>query len=261
MSLYVLPENQKLIWDTVNKIPEFQHFGKDSPKQKEMWFKNVIQMFYEENKTKTINKQTLPNLNKETLAYMIKQLKEQPPQYIEKPLQYADSYSIGAVYNSPFKSVNSLSSDSERKMASRDYIAEQKQLEINQQFLNRQQEYEIKQPAPQEIDFRETKYDEPIEDMEYLIQQHMKQRELDMRPYDVPPIPITQTDAPMSSLEVIEINEDIEQTNSPKKTVQWSDQNDMPLQIQELKNELIEMKTMMSTIYDELILLKKLFAE
>ena len=63
MSLYILPENQKLIWESLNVIPSFQNFGQNNPGEKEEWFRDIIHQFYESNKFKLLSVQELQQLN------------------------------------------------------------------------------------------------------------------------------------------------------------------------------------------------------
>ena len=75
MSLFILPENQKLIWNTINKVPSFQKMGENMSDNRELWFKDIIQQVYDNNKTKNLSVQELRQLNKETISTMISQLK------------------------------------------------------------------------------------------------------------------------------------------------------------------------------------------
>ena len=43
MALFILQENQKLIWDTMNKVPQFHLLDASIPGGKERWFKDLIQ--------------------------------------------------------------------------------------------------------------------------------------------------------------------------------------------------------------------------
>jgi hypothetical protein len=181
MSLYIHEENQKLIWDSMNKIPQFQQFEGE----RENWFRSIIEQFYEHNKFKLLSVQELQQLNRDTVLYMIKDLKE---------LQKRDSFQPS---HSPFMSFSeptSISQSSpqvikfpsgnlEGKAVTRDYMMEQKQEELNKQFSTRQQEYGemLKYGPTSEVDFRATGGDDkPIENMEELMQQHLKQREYEL---------------------------------------------------------------------------------
>ena len=75
MSLYVLPENQELIWKTISKVPQFQQMN-NTQNEKHIWFRNVIQMFHEKT-SPNIDVNQLRQLNKETIQFMMKDLKNQ----------------------------------------------------------------------------------------------------------------------------------------------------------------------------------------
>ena len=76
MSLYILPENQKLIWGNLSTIPSFHTLDQNNTIKKEDWFREIIYNFYESNKFKLLSVQELQQLNRDTLFYMIKNLKE-----------------------------------------------------------------------------------------------------------------------------------------------------------------------------------------
>jgi hypothetical protein len=74
MSSFVSPENQKLLWNTINKIDIFH--TNISKNEQVVWFKYIIGMFYEKYKNTRPGVKELSLLNKETIRYMISNLKE-----------------------------------------------------------------------------------------------------------------------------------------------------------------------------------------
>lgn len=170
MSLYIHQENQKLLWDSIHQYPLFQEFNNQDPQVKEQWFRSVIEKFYDNNRFKILSIKEVQQLNRETILYMIEALKQnaqRTPNVTHSPTT-TTSYS-----NLPF----------ETKDASRDAIMERKQNEIQSNFTLRQQEYSsMLQNGPSfEIDFSEKPQDDgPIENMENLMQNVMKQREYDL---------------------------------------------------------------------------------
>jgi len=181
MSLYIHEENQKLIWDSMNKIPQFQQFEGE----REQWFRSIIEQFYEHNKFKLLSVQELQQLNRDTVSYMMKDLKE-----LQKRDTFQPSHSPFIGFSEPTpvaqnsqQVINFPSGNMEGKAVTRDYMLEQKQEELNKQFSTRQQEYGemLKRGPTQEVDFRATAgEDKPIENMEELMQQHLKQREYEL---------------------------------------------------------------------------------
>lgn len=170
MSLYIHQENQKLLWDSIHQYPLFQNFSHQNPQIKEQWFRNIIEKFYEHNRFKSLTIKEVQQLNRETILYMIEDLKQTS----------APNVNYNAIDQSPM-SYSSL--PMENKDASRDAIMERKQNEIQSKFTLRQQEYSsMLQNGPSfEIDFTEKSQDDsPIENMENLMQNVMKQREYDL---------------------------------------------------------------------------------
>lgn len=70
MSLYIHPENQRVLWTTINKAKGFAE-KQDAYE----WFKQTIAHFYHLNSTRVLDRNDLLQLNKETIEYMIQQLK------------------------------------------------------------------------------------------------------------------------------------------------------------------------------------------
>lgn len=73
MSLYIHPENQRVLWTTINKAKGFA----EKPDADER-FKQTIAHFYHQNSTRVLNRNDLLQLNKETIEYMIQQMKQVP---------------------------------------------------------------------------------------------------------------------------------------------------------------------------------------
>ena len=70
MSLYIHPENQRVLWTTINKANGFQE-----KRDADQWFKQVIAHFYSQNSHRVLGRDDLLKLNRETIEYMIQQLK------------------------------------------------------------------------------------------------------------------------------------------------------------------------------------------
>ncbi len=225
MNLYTLPENQKLIWSTIMKVPNFQHMVKNDPNESEHWFRDIIQMYYTKNKGNIIDKTALRVLNKETIGYMLSSLKQKgPPQPV--------SFDSGST---PFQ--NNFSSLQTNTNETRGYILEQKQEQLNGQFQMRQNDYSslFDKPKVQEIDFREnSEEDKPIENMEELMKRQMAERE-----YDVQNI--------AKQLEKSKESKEVEKVIDSKQT-QKLDKNDvfmaeMREKMEELQKQITELKS------------------
>jgi len=70
MSLYIHPENQRVLWTTINKANGFSEKC-----DADAWFKQVISHFYHQNSHRVLGRDDLLKLNKETIEYMIQQLR------------------------------------------------------------------------------------------------------------------------------------------------------------------------------------------
>lgn len=209
MSLYILPENQKLIWNNLNNLPLFQNFNEYTSIKKDEWFREIIHKFYESNKFKLLSVQELQQLNRDTIIYMLQKIKEiVAMKSVVHPISSSfiggGQSLLGDSFTNSFTTINPSanlapinqqnkppviqfpSNSVEQKAVTRDYILEQKHEELNKEFSNRQKDYgEMLKRGPQhEINFREIKADEPINNMEELIKQHMAQRDAEMKVYD-----------------------------------------------------------------------------
>ena len=72
MALYVNPENQKLLWNIINKHPKINEYFANKPiANKHHWFQTCIEYIYENIKYENLTIETLQLYNKETLKYMI----------------------------------------------------------------------------------------------------------------------------------------------------------------------------------------------
>lgn len=229
MSLYILPENQKLIWDSMSVLPQFQRFSNEFPGKQEEWFRDIIQKFYESNKFKLLSVHELQQLNRDTVGYMMSELKELSFPSVAQP--NTKTYSFDAMaQNEGYTSFNTQGNsapfatkfpESPLKSVTRDFIAEKKQEELNRVFSERQKEYDVmnvKKPA-HEVDFRMSIDEPPIENMDELIRHHMELRENSLKEYP------KQNTRIIEDLGIIDL--DSQKPNYPredpiKKNVRWS---------------------------------------
>lgn len=185
MSLYIHQENQKLLWESMQQIPMFQDYGKNDEGKKEVWFRAIIEQFYESNKFKLLNMDELQQLNRDTVAYMIGDLKKQITQESQSSYQgYSGSFSDMSPLNEPKQLMPYTSLPPENRDVTRDAILEKKQDQLNSQFSVLQQEYGnmLKSGPDREIDFSANNgEDTPIENIEKLMEDTIKQREYDLK--------------------------------------------------------------------------------
>jgi len=220
MANYINHTNQTLLWNTVNKLPDFQ---KLSPPKKDFEFKKTIENIYN---TSCRNKQfltlqELQQLNRETILAFVRTENSEKTrtENSEKPPLYPQ------IQPQP---------QSQRP------LYETKQEQSQRQFEERQNIYKQMNSKPElpspEI-FKDKIEDTAIENMDALIQQYQKQREMEFQQYTPPPPPVSvsnQTSVSNKpkpkirildnnvSLNSIDIDIDIEEANINKKNVSWS---------------------------------------
>lgn len=249
MSLYLLPENQTLIWNTISKVSHFQK--KDN---KEQWFRGVIQQFYDNTKP-SINVQELRLLNKETIHYMVKELKNN----YEQPMEY-NNFSTNSFFPN-----NSLDTNNTQ---TRDYLIEQKQNKINSHFENRQQEYGtmLQKPQVSEIDFAEKKDDDiPLENIDNLLQKQLKEREYEIQPIQTNTPKELESQSPKKIITTeensnapINLNvQNLEELEKTPKQVSWAPEIEQGISIEEFQQFKKQMQDFMENMKDEIILLKE----
>jgi hypothetical protein len=180
MPQYLHIENQRILWNAISMNTDFDKCNIN----KRDWFEMILSNFNDKCKTPDINKHELMQLNRETIDYMVQDLK-----------------SINAVKQVKQDDFQSYSSDSnfskdsflikEPSFSKDSFLIPQTIQEKNirsenldQKYASVQDEYKALnfRPIPQEIDFRYKDKDEPIMDMENLLQRHMKDRELTYPP-------------------------------------------------------------------------------
>jgi hypothetical protein len=154
MTLFIQPLNQNLLWNIINKYPYFQ---KLPIHLQEPWFKNCIGVLYEKNKYTILTKETLFILNYETLQYMKNQLKEH--------------FEAGSGEQLPDFTIQ----ETKRKERG-------SHVKFADEFIERQNLYKdmIKTEIPPEPNFKENVEDTAIENMDELLEKHLKERELDL---------------------------------------------------------------------------------
>ena len=140
MALYVVKENQELLWNVINNNTFVkQYFAKVGPERKHTWFKNIIENFYEQNKNNQLTVPDLHKINRSTIAYMIENIRMQDSQNVPFYNDQINSrLQTNGIYTPPV-------------------IPNNKQEQYASQFDQRQQEYQqmVEKKTPPEIDFSE----------------------------------------------------------------------------------------------------------
>ena len=211
MSLFVHPDNQSILWESLHQRSEIQHIPTH---ERSTWFKYHIQSVYEKiprNRFEhPLTTAQLNELNKYAFETMLQDLvREQkaahpspsPPfapsqerGFFERPLEHRNvspRFSPGNLSDPTFHSGPSLDMREGNDIESR--------------FLQKQQEMDsmLNVQPPKQIDFTMTELDGPISNMDELLQKQMKEREYDLASFPpppppplVPPVPLAPTSPP-----------------------------------------------------------------
>jgi len=156
MTSFISSKNQEMLWKTIQKNPLFGQVL--TPEHQPLWFREIIGNFYRDNKKELSNVELL-ELNKNTLRYMVHNLKEKLGKQ------------NGNVFDNP---INEPINDR----------IEPKSSSYQNEFEKLQNDYNTmhKRVVPREPNFKEEINDEKISNMDELIQQQLKERELDVIP-------------------------------------------------------------------------------
>jgi hypothetical protein len=266
MSLYVVPENQELLWNVISKNVYIQDFfAPYNPEKKNEWFKSIIRTFYERYKLQKLTVADLNAVNKETITYMIQNVREQISQPVAKttaPTQATPSYQPANSYAIPTPPI----------------VPDTRQDIYAKEFEQRQQEYANlnKKVAPANVNFTEKADDGVIQNMDELVKQQMQQRAYEMSLIPPPVNKISQAASvpmPMQTLantfvqntppklqidaaSNIEIS--IEEISSPsnKKTVTWK--TDEP-DVNRVDAEIVVLRESVNNMTQEFAQLKQLY--
>lgn len=233
MALYVVKENQELLWNVINNNAFVQqYFTKVGPEKKHEWFRNIIENFYEQNKHNQLTVSDLHNINRSTIAYMIENIRLQESQNIPS---YNDPntsrFQANGIYTPPV-------------------IPDNRQQQYASEFDHRQKEYQqmIEKKPPAEIDFSEkNNKDTAISNMDELMKQHIQEREKELQIYKPESLSnnIQIDNSANIQIEVEEINTQIndDDIKKNKKTVSWSNEVEketIHIDYKEKYDELIE---------------------
>lgn len=229
MSLFVHPENQKIIWNIINGNPYIIRYFESKPQQaKEEWFRKSIEDFYTRIQGKEIDPNELNILNKEVLTSMIQSVHLQNPQYTAH--NSSTPVNTAPPQQPRHEPVNTIppqqpAPDPINMMTYANTIntptivKDSKEDIFNKQFQMRQQEYDtmLQRKTPQEIDFRETSKDEN-KDINELLERERREREELMKPVQqTNKLNIDTDNSNNIQLEAVELQEPKE-----KKSVSWN---------------------------------------
>ena len=157
MTLFISNENQNLLYEMIHKTSGFETMF-SSIDEKNRWFREIIEGFYKQIPQKHIDRETLKQMNREVLTYMVNSLKSRTPVQTQKPITILKR---------------------EQPLQPKEYTS----------F------FDI--PKPQTIDFSEKIEDTIITNMDELIEEQKKMRERELQEY-APPPPVQQPSQSLS---------------------------------------------------------------
>jgi hypothetical protein len=226
---YIHPENQKLLWNTIQKTPIFNNLGS----RQTQWFKSVIQHFYEEYPNAKVIKtqQELQSINRATISFMVNSLKE-----MFQPKQTATPSSETSYGNTGLPSTTG---------------SNERMTYYNDQFNNLQKEYESMnaKPLPPTNNIVDEKIsDEAITNMDELIRQQIEQRELEMKMYGQGPIVQPPKRVNINGEIPIDLGKN-ENKEKSKKSVSWNTEEN---EFEELKKMVFDLMETIQTMKQRL---------
>ncbi len=178
-SKFIATDNQTLLWKTINKS---QLFNELPPIERSGWFKSVIGHIYFERNSYFFDTDSLTSLNKKTIRIMLNDLKD-TIENIRMDAIRNNPYFTDVPKDDPVLSNNPSEVLRNKMEAEARYLNEalvKKELcEQNAMMFDmKQKEFSslIASNTPPQIDFRIKEIDEPIENMDVLIERCMKER-------------------------------------------------------------------------------------
>jgi len=237
MSLFIHSENQTLLWNIVSNMDITKSVFVDGSPQKAIWFKNIIEEFYIKCYGRVLSTSELRDLNRAVLSHMTENLRSIKSRSTVQPQQQQQQQ----------QQSKSTAHEEPRTVYSRNNGQTN---EYNQQFSNRQQEYEnmIKRPSPPEPNFSENIKDEPISNMEELLKQQQKQREYELNSIMPAPIQSARETIKIHNQEDISVGADRVLDEARAKKVSWSDEINIQGELLTIKEQLARLLTMVEEL-------------
>ena len=242
MSNYISNENQRLLWKMANQIPGFAQLD---PPKKDFEFKNVVEYFYNKLGNRSqLSTFELQQLNRETLSVFLPKPNPNPTPPL--PSQYTNVPSVVPSVV-PYQIVESREDKSMREFKERQNIYE---------TMNKKPDL----PNADEMFREKNTEEEKIQNMDELIMNYQKQREVDFNAISPPNIlpnsvPSTKVNKLKLLDETILTENDVDDLDRPtKKSVSWNqsliETMDSPksLRILSLENKIIDLENKMEKI-------------
>jgi len=158
MTLFISQENQELLYEMIHKTPEI-HSVFVNLEEKNQWFRSIIESHYVV-LPPSITRESLKHINRNVLGYMVSSLRKLSEQHAIVPIQEP------------------------RHLLKREQVLEVKERDM----------FEVPKPKP--IDFSEKIEDDVITNMDELIEEQRRMRQLELQEYaPPPPLPVVAVTA------------------------------------------------------------------
>ena len=173
MALYITNKNQDVLWNVIHNNKYIQeYFSNYDPNFKIEWFRDIIGTFYNKNQHYSLTVSELQTLNRDTISYMINDIKNRNQSFYQSANTYASADLQRNVNN--FTNIDTPPVEKNNK----------REIYANE-FEERQREYQamVERKAPEEVDFRDKNdgEDTVITNMDELVQKHLKEREKELQ--------------------------------------------------------------------------------
>ena len=200
MSLYINKTNQEILWNTIQRLPLLHRID-----NKELWFREII-CFFHESKGDILDIQDLKQINRDTIKFMIDDLHNK---HSSPTNSFVSSVDLNVsrlsdstpptnsfVKDSRVSRIGSVcdSTSPTNSLLQIEYMGKsmekaKKQEQYNTAFEERQKQFNelFVKPSIPEVDFSEKLDDEPINNVEELIEKHRKEREEEIKQL-IPPL-------------------------------------------------------------------------
>lgn len=197
MSLYIHPENQKILWEIINKSilinnvenidfikKQYNHLKLNE--KKEQWFKIIIQHFFNLHKNDKLNINTLEELNQKTIKYMITILKENETKILPSNITFTNEIDKQDVnysyYGENMNISNKIIDKSNSNLTYYNHSDHKNTKELENKYEEIKKEYNAfnNKPIIPELNFKDNYEDKPITNMEELIKEQLNMRNNDI---------------------------------------------------------------------------------
>ena len=280
MSIIIHRENQEMLWNLTDKIDQIKkHFVHAASDSKPQWFKSILRIFYEKYKDQPIALNELTRINQEIIVHMIQSVQPVPlpspmtsplpsplPSPMTSPLPSPMTSPLPSPMTNPMTNPISGPTMEHTLPHSRDI----KQDSYMHRFEEKQKEYQLlhSRPLPSEVNFQDGVTDTAISNMDELVRNHIREREVELKQY-APSPPTTPSALPPPTTHRLQVDKqsanirlevDTQYDSDSKKSVSWVDniyKDEIKTELDSLRQMMTAMLVKMDNLNEEVIGLRK----